>query len=137
VFYGVITGSLAYLIIYIDDILVASSSEQAVLTTKSSLQALYTIKDLGRVEYFLGVKIEREGNCLKLSQQSYFHSVLDRYGMQDCKPVISPMVQSSDLMSKGPRSDSEASRMAGVPCGRQSAPYSTSLCERALRLQWL
>ena len=35
--------------------------------------------------------------------------------MQDCKPVISPMVQASDLMSKSPRSDSEASRMAGVP----------------------
>jgi hypothetical protein len=41
--------------------------------------------------------------------------VLDLYGMQDCKPVISPMVQSSDLMSKSPRSDSEASRMEGVP----------------------
>jgi hypothetical protein len=35
--------------------------------------------------------------------------------MQDCKPVISPMMQASDLMSKSPRSDSEASRMAGVP----------------------
>ena len=103
------------MIIYVDDILVASSSEQAVFTAKKSLQALYTIKDLGEAEYFLGVKIERELNCLKLSQQSYVNSVLDRYGMQDCKPVISPMVQASDLMAKSPRSDSEASRMAGVP----------------------
>jgi Reverse transcriptase (RNA-dependent DNA polymerase) len=59
VFYGVITGSVVYLITYVDTILVASSSEQAVLTTKNSFQALCTIKDLGRAEYFLGVKIER------------------------------------------------------------------------------
>jgi hypothetical protein len=115
VFYSFITGSVVYLIIYVDDILVASSSDQALLTAKKSLRALYTIKDLGEAEYFLGVKIEMEHNRPKLSQQSYVHSVLERYGMQDCKPFISPMVQASDLMSKSPRSDSEASRMTGVP----------------------
>jgi Reverse transcriptase (RNA-dependent DNA polymerase) len=77
VFYGFITGSVVYLIIYVDDILVASSSEKAVLTAKKSLRELYTIKDLGMAEYFLGVNIEREHNSLKLSQQSYVHSVLD------------------------------------------------------------
>jgi Reverse transcriptase (RNA-dependent DNA polymerase) len=93
VFYGFITGSVVYLIIYVDDILVARSYGKAVLTAKKSLRELYTIEDLGKAEYFLGVKIEREHNRLKLSQQSYVHSVLDRYDMQDCKPVISPMVQ--------------------------------------------
>jgi hypothetical protein len=57
VFYGFITGSVVYLIIYVDDILVASSSDQAVLKAKKSLRALYTMKDLGEAEYFLGVKI--------------------------------------------------------------------------------
>ena len=52
VFYGFITGSVVYLIIYVDDILVASSSETAVLTAKKSLRELYTIKDLGEAEYF-------------------------------------------------------------------------------------
>jgi Reverse transcriptase (RNA-dependent DNA polymerase) len=108
-------GSVVYLIIYVDDIPVASSSDKAVLTSKRSLRALYTVKDLGEAEYFLGLNIEREHNSLTLSQQSYVQSVLERYGTKDCKPVISPMVQASDLMSKSPRSDSEASRRAGVP----------------------
>jgi Reverse transcriptase (RNA-dependent DNA polymerase) len=68
VLYGFITGSAVYLIIYIDDILVEISSDQAVLTAKKSLRALYTIKDLSEAEYFLAVNIEREHNCLKLSQ---------------------------------------------------------------------
>jgi hypothetical protein len=115
VFRGNLTGYVVYLVIYVDDILVVSESERAVVMAKQSLGTLYTVKDMGVAEYFLGVKIEREHGCLKLTQESYIHSVLERYGMQDCKPVVTPMVQSSDLMVKSPRSDSEASRMDGVP----------------------
>ena len=115
VFQRMVTGTVVYLIIYVDDILVASASEQAAVMAKDSLGKLYKVKDLGKAEYFLGVKIEREQNLLRLSQESYINSVLERYGMQDAKPVVTPMVQSSDLMAKSPRSDSEASRMVGVP----------------------
>jgi hypothetical protein len=84
VFYGFITGSVVNLIIYVDEIPVASSPDQAVLKAKKSLRALYTIKDLVEAEYLLGVKIEREHNRLKLRQQSNVHSLLERYAMQDC-----------------------------------------------------
>jgi Reverse transcriptase (RNA-dependent DNA polymerase) len=109
-------GSVVYPIFYVDDILVASASEKAAVMAKKSLSTLYTVKDLGEAEYFLGVKIEREQNRLRLSQESYINSVLERYGMQDAKPVVTPMVQSSDLMAKSPRSDSDVTgpKPAGV-----------------------
>jgi Reverse transcriptase (RNA-dependent DNA polymerase) len=115
VFRGAMAGAVVYLLIYVDDILVVSASIQAAVLAKKSLGALYTVKDLGEVEYFLGVKVERERGRLNLSQESYIHSVLERYGMQDCKPVLTPMVQSSDLMATSQRSEIEASRMVGVP----------------------
>jgi hypothetical protein len=108
-------GTVMYLIIYVDDILVACASDKEAVISKKSLSTLYTVKDMGEAEYFLGVKIEREQNRLRLSHESYINSVLERYGMQNAKPVVTPMVQSSDLMAKSPRSDSEASRMVCVP----------------------
>jgi Reverse transcriptase (RNA-dependent DNA polymerase) len=69
-------GTVVYLIIYVDDILVASASEKAAVMSKKNLSTLYTVKDLGEAEYFLGLKIEREQNRLRLSQESYINSVL-------------------------------------------------------------
>jgi hypothetical protein len=69
-------GTVVYLIIYLDDILVASASEKATVMSKKSLITLYTVKDLGEAEYFFGFKFEREQNSLRLSQESYINSVL-------------------------------------------------------------
>jgi Reverse transcriptase (RNA-dependent DNA polymerase) len=76
---------VVYLIIYVDDILVLTESMKVMLSVKKQLSKMYTVKDLGEAEYFLGVKIERESSTVKLTQTSYFTSVLDRFGILKCK----------------------------------------------------
>jgi hypothetical protein len=48
-----------YLLIYPDDIVVASSSNQAVEALLSDLRQDFTLKDLGLLHYFLGIEVEQ------------------------------------------------------------------------------
>lgn len=51
----------------------------------------FRMKDLGTPRTFLGIKIERKGNELHLSQRSYFEKLLGRFGMENCQPTSTPM----------------------------------------------
>lgn len=48
-------GVTIYMLVYVDDIVIAGSSPQAVDRLVTSLSQVFPIKDLGRLEYFLGL----------------------------------------------------------------------------------
>ncbi|QRW24746.1 Retrotransposon-derived protein PEG10 [Rhizoctonia solani] len=54
-----------------------------------------TIMDLGEAQMFVRVKITRDqkAGTLKISQRQYIDNVLKRFGMEDCKPCITPMAE--------------------------------------------
>ena len=105
-----------FLLIYVDDILLLVSSDEAVKSVKDEIGRLYTIKDLGEAKYFLGIKLERNTHgTLRLSQTNYIENILDRFNMTASKPVPSPMVPNKTLMQRIPRTEEEASAMIGVP----------------------
>ena len=106
---------LVLIVIYVDDILLMSHDNKAVEQVKALLSSLYTIKDLGDAEYFLGVKIERSPGSMKLTQTAYITNMLERYGMRDCKPAPTPMVQAVDLMATNSSSDGGEEAMQDVP----------------------
>jgi Reverse transcriptase (RNA-dependent DNA polymerase) len=85
------------------------------LSVKKQLSKMYTVKDLGEAEYFLGVKIEKETSTVKLTQTSYVKSVLDRFGMVKCKPAQTPMSDPVSLTFKQPRTEAEFIQMKDVP----------------------
>lgn len=115
VFRSTAPSPLVLIVIYVDDILVISHDKKAVNQVEALLSSLYTIKDLGDAEYFLGVKIERSPSRIKLTQTSYINSMLERYGMSDSKPAPTPMVQPVDLMATLPTSDANLEAMKSVP----------------------
>jgi Reverse transcriptase (RNA-dependent DNA polymerase) len=94
-------------------------------SVKKQLSNMYAVKDLGKAEYFLGVKIERESSTVKLTQTLYIKSVLDRFGMLECKPTQTPMTDPVSLMMKQPRTEDGASQMKAVPYREAigSVPY--------------
>lgn len=49
-------GSFIALLVYVDDILIASNDVQAVNEFKLSLDKHFKLKDLGGLKYFLGLK---------------------------------------------------------------------------------
>jgi hypothetical protein len=66
---------------------------------------MYTVKDFGEAEYHLGVKIKRRSSTVKLTQKSYVKSVLDRFGMLQCKPAQTPMSNPVSLMIRELRTE--------------------------------
>ena len=61
------------------------------------------MKDLGVMKYFIGMEIQKgeEPNTIQLHQKGYIEKVLLQYGMQDCKPVSTPMIQSDSIYVRG------------------------------------
>jgi hypothetical protein len=97
---------VVYPIIYVDEILVLTESMKAMLSVKKQRSKMYTVKDLGHSEYFLGVKIQRETSTVKLTQTAYIKSVFDQFGMLERKPAQTPMSDPVSLMIKQPRTES-------------------------------
>jgi histone deacetylase 1/2 len=89
-------GCTIFVLVYIDDIIVASSSQAATDALLKDLQCDFALKDLGDLHYLgIGVKKTRDG--LILSQQKYASNILMRAGMNNCKLVDTPMATSEKL----------------------------------------
>lgn len=56
------------------------------------------MKDLGPVQYFLGIRIVRDRvrGTISLLQDAYIYKVIKRFGMEQCKPVATPMAAGSE-----------------------------------------
>ena len=57
------------------------------------------MKDLGNASCVLGIQIyrDRSKDISGLSQKSYIEKLLQRYGMQDCKPLDTPIAKGDKL----------------------------------------
>lgn len=66
-------GKYIFLILYVDDILLASSDVNLLLETKKFLSSNFDIKNLGEASFVLGIEIHRDRSkkALGLSQTAY------------------------------------------------------------------
>ncbi|GJT57003.1 reverse transcriptase domain-containing protein [Tanacetum coccineum] len=76
---GTVEGSdTAYLLLYVDDIVLTASSIALLQRIIASLHAEFFMTDLGPLNYFLGVSVTRNTSGMFLSQQKYATKVLER-----------------------------------------------------------
>jgi hypothetical protein len=86
-----------YFLVYVDDIIVTSSSPTAVDALLSDLKQDFALKDLGDLHYFLGIEVKQASDGIFLSQEKYASNILRRSGMLSCKPVATPLSTSKKL----------------------------------------
>ena len=81
------------MLLYVDDILIFCRFLSPVTTLKKSLSARYSMVDLGEAKQYLGMHIERDRDActIYLNQTRYITKILERFGMQDCKGISTPM----------------------------------------------
>jgi hypothetical protein len=82
---------MAYLLLYINDIILSASTPALLHHLISSLQSEFTLKDMGPVHYFLGVDVRRTSDGFTLSQSAYTQELLERAGMANCNPAPTPV----------------------------------------------
>ena len=90
---------IMYLLVYVDDIILVSSSVSAADRLISSLRTDFAVKDLGKLHYFLGLEVTHDDIALSLTQKKYSQVLLRRAGMLQCKPATTPMSTSDQLTS--------------------------------------
>ena len=60
-----------FVLIYVDEIIVTSSSDEAISGLLKDLGAEFALKDLGELHYFLGIEVKQHKDGLLLSQEKY------------------------------------------------------------------
>lgn len=63
---GSFSGSSIALVVYVDNILIASNNTYAVATLKQELSQHFKMRDLGAPKYFLGLEIARSRTGISL-----------------------------------------------------------------------
>uniref|UniRef100_A0A2N9IDU9 Integrase catalytic domain-containing protein n=1 Tax=Fagus sylvatica TaxID=28930 RepID=A0A2N9IDU9_FAGSY len=114
-----ISGSkIIFLVLYVDDILLASNDLGLLRETKRFLFDNFEMKDLGEASFVLGIEIHRDRSrgILGLSQKSYINRVLERFNMSTCSAGDAPVVK-GDKLSKlqCPQNDLERNEMKKIP----------------------
>ncbi|RVW91741.1 Retrovirus-related Pol polyprotein from transposon RE1 [Vitis vinifera] len=90
-------GTILYLLVYVDDIIITGNNVEAAQTFIQQLSQRFSLKDLGPLTYFLGVEVTSHTNGLFLSQRKYIADLLNRTHMTEAKPAPTPLATSPIL----------------------------------------
>ncbi|KAL7290637.1 hypothetical protein TKK_0015399 [Trichogramma kaykai] len=100
-------GKVAILVLYVDDIILASNCKQRLAEIKETLCKAFKMKDLGEPSKYLGMEISRDRNqnIMRLTQVEYTNKVLERFNMSESRPQNTPMVtrqvKTREMKAKG------------------------------------
>jgi hypothetical protein len=81
---------MAYLLLYVDDIIITASSTPLLQRLLDRLHSEFAMTDLGDLHYFLGIAVTRSSDGLFLSQRQYAADIIQRAGMSECHSSATP-----------------------------------------------
>lgn len=96
-------------LIYIDDIIATSNNSILITALIVKLNSIFSLEDLGELNYFLGVEVTHNADGFQLSQGKYIHGLLDHVQLHDAKIITTLMVSSQQLSKHDGESLSNAS----------------------------
>ena len=91
-----------YLLLYVDDVILVGETREAVTKMKSLIQKHFKTRDLGDLEWCLGIEMNQSGKTIKLSQKTYTQGLLEKHKMMDCKPAKTPG-EEKEILTKNDR----------------------------------
>ncbi|GJY83348.1 ribonuclease H-like domain-containing protein [Tanacetum coccineum] len=91
----------AFLLLYVDDIVLTASSDRLLQQIIASLHREFSMTDLGALNYFLGISVTRDSSGMFLSQRKYAMEILERAHMVGCNSSRTPVDTESKLGDGG------------------------------------
>lgn len=89
-------------LVYVDDIIITGNSATFITSLIKKLNAAFSLKQLGKLDYFLGIEVTHLPNgSLLLSQTKYVSDLLAKVNMSNANGMPTPMVSSSKLSKVG------------------------------------
>ncbi|KAK1606785.1 hypothetical protein QYE76_030467 [Lolium multiflorum] len=90
-------GVEIYMLVYVDDIVISGSTPEAVDRLVHALAASFPIKDMGKLDYFLGLEASYNSGGMTLTQRKYALDLLHRVNMENCNSAPTPLMTSERL----------------------------------------
>ena len=94
--------NIIYLLLYVDDIIITGNNSSLLDSFARKLNSEFATKDLGSLNYFLGLEATSTIDGIFISQLKYARDILTRAQLLDSKPVHTPMIVSHHLTSDSP-----------------------------------
>lgn len=83
--------SFTALLVYVDDVILTGDDETEINHIKAALDAIFKIKDLGDLRFFLGLEVARSSKGIVVNQRKYALELISDAGLLSCRPLSTPM----------------------------------------------
>uniref|UniRef100_A0ACD5Z920 Uncharacterized protein n=1 Tax=Avena sativa TaxID=4498 RepID=A0ACD5Z920_AVESA len=76
--------------VYVDDLIVTGTSASGINQFKEQMKNMFSMSDLGLLNYYLGIEVKQTSEGISLCQSSYAEKLLERSGMKGCNASQTP-----------------------------------------------
>jgi hypothetical protein len=90
---------VVYLVVYVDDLLITRNNETYIAFIKKELKKGFEMTNLGHRHYYLGIEVIQNPKYIFISQKRYTGELLNKFGMEECNHVYTPMEHNLKLTS--------------------------------------
>eukprot|EP00253_Pinus_taeda_P014487 PITA_14487 len=87
----VVNNGLVIILLYVDDLFITGVARR-IQECKKTLAAEFEMKDLGLMHYYLGLEVWQRLGELYLGQGKYIIKLLQKFGIMESKPMVTPMI---------------------------------------------
>ncbi|CAL8078783.1 unnamed protein product, partial [Prunus armeniaca] len=130
-------ASILIVSIYVDDIVYTGNDQEMLEDFKKDMKEKYEMTDLGLLHHFLGMVVIQTPTSIFIHQKKYATTLLNRFGLSECKPVSIPLVTSEKLSKddgSGLASEEQYRRIVGsllyLTATRPDIMFAASLLAR-------
>ena len=92
-----------FILVQVDDVLLSAKDRAGIKAVKDILTSAYTIRDLGEVGDFLGMRVTRDrtAGTLTLTNPGYAHALVGAHGLGSANLATTPMAHGTVLTRTG------------------------------------
>src|SRR5271154_5670366 len=82
-----------------NDLIILGKDLNSIDKVKEELRSEFEMKDLGELQYFLEIQVQRNRSKrqLHINQSEYISSILERFGMEDSKSALTSIATNTAL----------------------------------------
>ena len=83
--------------VHVNDLILAGTTDAKIAQVKQSITKKFDVKDMGVLNYFLGMQVIQKSGKIWIGQPTYTEKVLSKFGMDNARPVETPVDPNSKL----------------------------------------